>query len=88
MLVHKENPLKSYTLNHEAYGLAKKHGLRYCLVRALVGLIKTSPSPEDARAYYSELEAFCQAVGDQRPLRKVSNEGTDSDAEVSDQRKS
>ena len=88
MLVHKENPLRSYTLNHEAYGLAKKHGLRYCLVRALVGLIKTSPSPEDARAYYSELEAFCQAVGDQGPLRKVSNEGTDSDAEVSDQRKS
>lgn len=82
MLVHEENPLKSYTLNHEAYGLAKKHGLRYCLVRALVGLIKTSPSPEDARSYYSELEAFCQAVGDQGPLRKVSNEDTGSDAEV------
>lgn len=86
MLVHEENPLRSCTLNHEAYGLAKKHNLRYCLVRALVGLIKTSPSPEDARAYYGELEAFCQAVGDQGPLRKVSSEDTGSDAEGPDQR--
>lgn len=75
MLVHKENPLKSYALNHEAYELAKKHGLRYCLVRALIGLTKTSPSLKEAQAYYYELETFCRTIGDEGPLQKVNEKG-------------
>lgn len=73
MLVREANPLQSYTLNHEAYCLAKKHHLGFSLVRSLVGLIKTSPDRKDALTYYRELERVCGAIGDATPLQRVAD---------------
>lgn len=49
MLVHEENPVAILHLEPRGLRPREEARARYCLVRALVGLIKTSPSPEDAR---------------------------------------
>lgn len=71
LLVRNVSRTQSFALNYEAYCVAKQHGLRFVLVRSLIGLVKTSPSHQDARQYFDELRSFCEKIGDRSPLRKV-----------------
>lgn len=59
MLIHKAFPEKSYSMNFEAYTIAKEVNSKYVLVKALAGLVITSSSLSDAERYFSEL---CQLL--------------------------
>lgn len=63
MLVHNAHPEKSYSMNFEAYTLAKEINARYTLVRALTGLVITCSTLSEAERFYSELHQLISQLG-------------------------
>lgn len=63
MLLRNTSPVKSYSMNFEAYTIAKEINAKYTLARSLTGLVITSASYQDAERYYKELLKFAQALG-------------------------
>lgn len=63
MLIRNVSLVKSYSMNYEAYTIAKEINAQYTLVRSLAGLVITSSSYKDAERYYNELQRFAQNLG-------------------------
>lgn len=73
MLIHNDYPQKSYSMNFEAYHIAKELNLRYTFVKALTGLVITSPSLPEAQTYYQELCHFAESLSGGSILKKISS---------------
>lgn len=71
MLIHRSYPEKSYSMNFEAYTLAKELNVRYVLVRALTGLVVTCSALHDAERYYSELSQLVSQLGNSAKCPKL-----------------
>ena len=73
MLQHKNDPAQAYLANKEAYHIAKTIGAQYSLVRALIGLVVTSPSKAEASSYLSELRELAGTIGDAKLYNRIAN---------------
>ena len=63
LLIRKNNPEKSYSMNYEAYQISKEINARYIRAKALTGLVITSSSVPDAEHYLSELREIARQIG-------------------------
>ena len=73
MLIHNDYPQKSYSMNFEAYHIAKEMNLRYTFVKALTGLVITSTSLPEAQTWYQELCNFDDGLSSGSILKKISS---------------
>ncbi len=64
MLVHRHAPGKAYAANREAYQIAQRHQARYIQVKALIGLVVTSPDKREAATFLEELRELASIIGD------------------------
>lgn len=71
LLIHKVYPEKSFSMNYEAYMLAKELNTRYVLVKALTGLVVTCSDLHDAEQYYSELSQLVSQLGNSAKCPKL-----------------
>ena len=71
MLVHRHAPGKAYAANLEAYQIAQEGQARYTLVRALIGLVVSSPYKQEAITFLEELRELAGAIGDESLYTKV-----------------